>query len=633
MFNNSASALIVALLMIMILSIISVSLLNFINFYYLDASRFYEFEKLKLASENDILETILSVRRGEFITNTVFRTNTDDFVYKVSRRIFSTNNLYTVVLDLESPKARVRRSIKFYAITPTDFCYIILDRLNIKKDTKGVFWGYSFVRGALGESDNLFFSYTYPPLFSDITNLNLVSYIASADISPETPSLNLNIKHKTNIVNPASISVDINEIVKKIMPLVSKGWLIDSRYQKTEEIQNSLISEKEYLGRFSYSEVKIRLSKPVENIYFSRSRDSETIDILNNSDTFGSRGEVTSKFIKFEDGFLTFNTSPVQITLQPESFYEPYKIKLNSDTLRNVSEYRKVIGVYLEDTNRNLLNDGVILDKDILTIISPDIRSRYYTNIGKGDGVRSRFRISTDINPQKVFVGGREIRGFYIDNFEIVMPSPPEKDKDIIVMHKIPKVFIRKSLPENGIHIFTDKTDKAVLIDFDSIQNLPKNGIIFSKNPIILRGSPNEPVIVVSEDNIYIDSINRIPNPKTLVIISAKGVFLKEDVEVLRNVIILSKLDGIYRVGPSRTDDVSEERSKWIFGTVILTSELKNSVANNSKKGYITSYENPINNSTFSISPRVMSDYLSDSEFGRTLRYILPPIVVVVSIR
>lgn len=633
MFNNSASALIVALLMIMILSIISVSLLNFINFYYLDASRFYEFEKLKLASENDILETILSARRGEFITNTVFRTNTDNFVYKVSRRIFSTNNLYTVVLDLESPKARVRRSVKFYVITPTDFCYIVLDRLNIKKDTKGVFWGYSFVRDALGESENVFFSYTYPPLFSDTTNLNLISYVASADVSPETPSLNLNIKYKTNLINTASVSINIDEIVKNTITLVSKGWLIDSNYQPTEEIQNSLISEKEYLGRFSYSEAKIKLSRPIENIYFSRSRNNENINLLDNSDTFGSRGEVTKRFIEFKDGFLKFNTSAVQVILQPEAFYEPYKIKLNSDTLKNVSEYRKVIGVYLEDTNRNLLNDGVIINRDILTITSPDIRSKYYTNIGKGDGIRSRFRISPDINPQKVFVGDREFRGFYVDNFEIVMPTPPDKGKDIIIMHKIPKVFIKKSLPDDGIHLFTDKTDKAVLIDFDLIQNLPKNGLIYARTPVILKGSPNEPVIVISEDNIYIDSINGIPNPKTLVIISAKGVFIKEETEVLRNVIILSKLDGIYRVGPSRTDDVSEERSKWIFGTVILTSELKNSVANNSKKGYITSYENPINNSTFSISPRVMSDYISDSEFGKTLRSILPPIVVVVGIK
>lgn len=110
-----------------------------------------------------------------------------------------------------------------------------------------------------------------------------------------------------------------------------------------------------------------------------------------------------------------------------------------------------------------------------------------------------------------------------------------------------------------------------------------------------------------------------------MVLISGKGIFLKENVEVLRNVIIISKLDGVYRVSEFRKDDISYERSKWIFGVVILTGELKNGYYLNSFDKYILSYENSINNSTFSISERVIRDYFGEDEFGKSIRTLLPP--------
>lgn len=634
MIDQKASALIVAMMMILILSIVSISLLNFISFYYLDSSRLYEREKLKLISEKELLDTIIAIKKGELFTNSQLKTNTDNFEYEVSKKVSSTNNLYEVILNLKSQKASISRVIKFYILLPTDFSYILTSKLKVQNSTKCVFWGYSFIKDFEGSSSDTFFSFSYPPIFSDNTNLSIKSYIANADISPETPSLNLNIRYETNVVNKSDVRVSVDEIIKKAQSVVDKNWVINRYDGEVEQLSNPLIFQKTFLGVFYYSNPKVKVGfDKIDNIYFSDSKNPKIT--INNVDTYGSRGEITRKFINIENGFLSFITYPVEIPLSPEAFKEPFKIKLNTKDLKIVSRYRKIIGIYLDNTNDNLLNNGVILKDGNIEIQSDDVKERYYVFLGIGDGIRNKFRISKDINPQKVYVGGKEVGGFFVENFELVLQNPPAEGEEILIMKKIPKIFIQKSLPPNGIYLFSDKTENCAVIDFDKIQNLPKNKIIFSYLPLIVRGSPNESVIVISTENVYIDNINNTQNPKTVAIISSKGVFLSETTEAIRNVIIVSRLDGLYRITPFRIDDISMERSKWVFGTVILTGELMNEKlhSNESNNYYIISYEDPINNSTFSISERVMKDYLSDSEFGRNIRNLIPPIVVINKIK
>ncbi|MCX8029049.1 MAG: hypothetical protein N2712_03545 [Brevinematales bacterium] len=616
-------------MLVFLLSIISVSLLNFISFFYLDAYKLYEHEKLKLVSEKEVFETINQIKTGEFRTNIDTRTNTDNFIYKVKKIFYKTNNIYDVIVSLETDRAKISRKINFYAILPTDFAYILTDNMTLRTNTRCVFWGYCFIKSIGKQPSEVLFAYTYPPLFSNSTNISVNSYISSAEISPETPSLRLNIKYQTRVVNQVDINIQIDNIIKIAESLADKDWIVRKYEGEVEEIVNPLISEKEFLGNLYYSSPKIKLSKEIDNIYFSETK-PKSINLFENADTFGSRGEITKKFLNIENGYLSFNTQPVDVPISPDSFSKPFRIKLNSSTMRIVSKHRPILGIYFDKTNQNLLGNEISIEGDEIVINSSDIKNKYYSTIGRGDGKKSRFRIPSNITPQKVFVGDTELKGFFVENFEIILPVAPEKDKEIVVLHKIPKIYIKKGLPKNGTYLFTDKAEKAVLIDFDRIQNLPKNGIIFSYLPIVVKGSPNEPVIVISKENIYIDNINNIPNPKTLVIISSKGIFLKEYVEILRNVIIVSKLDGIYKVGTPRVDDVSNERSKWIFGTTILTGELKNSKTEGS---YITSYEDPINNSTFSISSRVMEDYISSTTFGETIRKLLPPIVVLRKIK
>lgn len=623
-----ASALIIALTMILVLSVVTLSLLSFVSFYYLDAVRLYETEKLKLISEKEVLETIKLAEGGAITTNVLVKTNTDNFVYRVYREVYSTNNVHSVVLRLESQRAAVRRNISFFVLMPTDFCYVQLSKLFVPDGTKCVFWGYSFLRRIEGNSPDTFFAFYVPPLFSDNTNLVVKSYMASAKVSPDTPSLDLKIFHPTNVVNAVSFRVSVDEIVKKAESMVDKEWVIRKYSGEVEEFLNPIISEKTFLGTFSYANPKIRVNlRNIDNIYFSEKRSSRVS--LENSDAYGSRGEVARKFVSVENSFLSFVTLPVEVTLPPEAFSEPFRIKLNLKHFKTVSEYRKVVGVFLDNTNENLQNNGVILKGDTIEMVSEEVRGRYYVKIGRGDGKQNRFRISREINPQRVFVGGKEAKGFFVENFHVVFSTPPGDGEEVVVMKAVPRVFIQKSLPPNGIHVFSDKVERAVVLDFDKIQNLPKNGIIFSHLPLVIRGSPNEPVAVVSRENVYIDMINTTQNPRTILIVSGKGVFLKEFVEVLRNVVVVSKLDGLYRLSSARTDDISNERSKWVFGTVILTGELVNGVLHPLPDAYVSSYENPINNSTFSISERVARDYISQSEFGRSVRALIPPMVVV----
>lgn len=622
MTNDKASALIVALMMVSILFLITTVLLEFINFYYLDTNLVYEREKLKLISEREILETIISLQEGILITNSYFDTNTDNFIYKVSREIKKSNNIFYITLYLESNKVKIIRNLLLYSLIPTDFCYINLSKLHILSNTKSVFWGYSFLNDVEGFSPDSFFAFTYPPIFSENTNVSIKAYIAEATVSPETPSLDINIKHPTNYVNLIPLKVDIDNIIEKAYKMVYKDWLIKDYIEDIEQIVNPLISKKTLLGRFYYRNPILRVNyETIGNIYFSHDKDKTlTIEDI---DVYGSRGEYLRKFIKFQNGNLSFMTEPVNINL-PIEFFELYRIKLDKEFLKIDSKYRKITGIFFDNTNINLLGNGVLLSNDYIEITSENIKNQYFSLIVIGDGVKNKFKVS-DTSIQKVFINGKPITGFYIENGELILPQPPKKGEEIIVMKKIPVLFFQKQLPPNGIYVFTDKIENAVVINFDKIQNLPKNKIIFSELPIVVKGNPNEPIIVVSKENIYIDTINETSNPKTMVLISGKGIFLKENVEVLRNVIIISKLDGVYRVSEFRKDDISTERSKWIFGVVILTGELKNGYYLNSFDKYILSYENSINNSTFSISERVIRDYFGEDEFGKSIRTLLPP--------
>ncbi|MGC8767427.1 MAG: hypothetical protein ACP5QP_07025 [Brevinematia bacterium] len=630
MKSSSGSALVIVLMMVFVLSVVSISVLNFISFYYFDTSFLYEREKLKLIYNKEILEVLEEVKNGIFNTNVILRTNTDNFYYKVSREFKTNNNFYEVILVLQSPKARLVRKLKFYILFPTDFSYINFSKVIIGKDTKGVVWGYSFIGDINSESDNFFFAYSYPPIFSSTSNLFVRSYISDIDLYQDATSINLRIKYQTNFVNVVDFKVPIEEMINKSLSLVSKDWIINS-YEDYEDILNPLLTEKEFLGKFSYSRPYLFVkSDKIDNIYFSE-KVNKFLNPLESSDAFGSRGEISKMFFKIEKNYLTFVSYPVRLLLSPSSFSKKYEIVLNDSNVKFVSPYRKVVGVFFDSTNENVLNRGVILDKGILKIKSEEIKDEYYLSLGVGDGVNKSFSLPKDVNPQKVFVGDEEVSGYYVENYKLILPYPPKNGDEVVVLKKLPTIFIQKAFPRDGINVFADKFERAEVIDFDRISNLPKNGIIFSFLPLVLRGSPNEPVVVVSKENIYLDKVNTIENTKSLFVVSAKGVFLKEDVEVLKDVFIVSQLDGLYRVSSFRADDISNERDKWITGTLVLTGRLKNYVLSGSRDSYIFSYENPMNNSTIVISKRLAKDYLSDTVFGKNVRYIIPFLVRLVS--
>lgn len=627
---SSGSALVIVLMMVLVLSVISVSILNFVSFYYFDTSLFYEREKLKLVYYKEVFELLNEVRNGFFNTNVIFRTNTDGFYYRVRRGFKVNNNFYEIDLHLESLKSSILRKVKFYLLFPSDFSYINTSKVFIDRGTRGIVWGYSFVGEVEGESDDFFFAYYYPPIFSSTSNLFVKSYISDVDIYQDATSVNLRIKYQTNYVNVVDFRFDIDSLIAKALLLVDKDTII-TKYEDYEDIVNPIIAEKEYIGKFSYARPFLFVkSDKIDNVYFS-DKVERFINPVESSDTFGSRGEISRLFFKVEKNSLTFKSYPVRVILSPSSFSRKYEIALNTSDIKVVSSYRKVMGVFFDSTNENLLNDGVYLEKGVLKIRDSEIRNQYYLSLGVGDGVNKYFLIPKDVTPQKVFVGDDEVNGWYIENYKLILPFAPKSGEEVVVLKKFPVVFIQKSFPKDGVNVFTDKVERCEVIDFDKIHNLPKSGIIFSYLPLVLRGSPNEPILVVSKENVYLDKVNTVENPKSLFVISGKGVFLKEDVEVLRDVFIISKLDGLYRVSSFRVDDISQERSKWVSGSVVLTGELKNYVFSKEGNSYIFSYENPINNSTFVISGRVAKDYLSDTVFGKNVRYVIPFLVKLVN--
>ena len=634
MRNFRGSILIVVLVMIFILSFISVAMLNFTYFYFSDTSVMYERTKLRLITEYETFRLIKLLMSGQTVTNAIFtNTNTDNFCYTTKITLTNYNNIYKYTLILEGAKVKkMKREIAFSILYPTDFCYLNMSKIVIPEGTKGALWGYIFLKEFENKSSDFLLAFKYPPIFSDSTNLKMTSFIGDANISESDVSASINVIAKTNAVTTVNINVNIDAILDKSLAIADKDWII-REYNKDFEIErivNPFITEKEYLGIFSYSKPYLRLPSyiKVENVYFSEVR-RNAIDPIESSDTIGSRGEYTLAFISMKDGNLWFNTQPVEIKLPPESFDRIFKIRLNVPNTRIMSKYRKVVGIYLDNTNINLLLDNkVSLNNDVIEILDGEVKSEYYLSLGKGNGIKKEFRLPKDVTPQIVFVGNKKVENTFVENFNLILPYPPSMNEEVVVLKKIPKVYIQKSYPRENLHIYTDKNEYAVVIDFDKINNLPKTPIIFSYLPLVIKGTPNEPIIVVSKDNIYIDSVNTDPlRAKTMVIISGKGVFVKEYVEVLRNVFIASKLDGVYRLSPLRIDDMSTERGMWIFGSVFLEGVLRNK--SSTQEYYLASPENPFNNKTIVLSRKVAEDYFSQTAFGETFRKLFQPFIII----
>jgi len=636
MDKNKGSILIVVLLMIFILSFVSIAMLNFTYFYFSDSSLEYERTKLKLVMEYETFQLLKSLRSGQIITNlTSTNTNTDGFIYSLQVKMTNYTNSYTYTLLLSGQKIKnLKREITCFLIYPTDLCYVNMSKVLIPQGSKGALWGYVFFNEVENKSPNFLIAFRYPPVFSKTTNLKVNSFTAEAEISETEVSARINLRNKTTSVYPLDIAIDVGKILEKALKIAKNGWIID-RYSKdlnTEKIENPFIAEKEYLGAFKYSEPYLKVPSyiKVNNVYFSKAKRSY-IDPLESSDVIGSRGEYSLPFVIMKDGNLWFNTQPVEMKLPLESFDEPFKIKLNIPGAKITSKYRKITGIYLDTPDINLLLERkVSLQGEVISIIDDNIKSMYYLSLGKGNGIKKEFRLPRDITPQIVFVGNKKIENVFVENFNLVLASPPGSDEEVIVMKKIPKVYIQKSYPPEGTHIYTDKPEYAIVLDFDKINNLPKTPVIFSYLPLVVKGTPNEPVVIASKENIYIDEINTDPlKAKTIVIISAKGVFVKEYVEVLRNVFIVSRLDGIYRLSPLRIDDFSNERGMWIFGNIFLEGKLKNKLNGFKNNYYLVTPENTFNNKTIALSSKVIEDYLSNTKFGEIFRNIFPPFVIV----
>jgi hypothetical protein len=636
MNKSKGSILIVVLLMIFILSFISIAMLNFTYFYFSDSSLAYERTKLKFATEYETFRLIKSLKLGKIITNLIStNTNTDNFIYSFQVKMTNYSNNYKYTLLLSGQKIKnLKREITCFLIYPTDFCYVNMSKVLIPQVSRGALWGYVFFNEIENKSPDFLIAFSHPPVFSKNTNSKINSFTGEAEISETEVSARINLKGKTNFIYPLDMTIDVDKILDKALEIAKGGWIID-RYSKdfgTEKIENPFIAEKEYLGTFRYSTpyLKVPTYIKVNNVYFSEVKRTY-IDPLESSDVIGSRGEYSLLFITIKDGNLGFNTQPVEMKLPLESFEEPFKIKLNTPGTRITSKYRKITGIYLDDTDINLLFEKkVALRGETIFITDESIKSKYYLSLGKGNGIKKEFRLPRDTTPQIVFVGNKKIENVFVENFNLVLAHPPSSDEEVIVMKKIPKVYIQKSYPLEGTHIYTDKPEYAVVLDFDKINNLPKIPVIFSYLPLVIKGTPNEPIVIASKENIYVDEINTDPlKAKTMVIISRKGVFVKEHVEVLRNVFIVSRLDGIYRLSPLRMDDLSNERGMWIFGNVLLEGTLRNKLNGSIDNYYLVSPENVFNNKTIALSRRVIEDYLSNTKFGEIFRNIFPPFVVV----
>ncbi len=628
MLEERGSAIIVVLFMMLVLSVIVTSLLNFSYFYFSDSLIIYEKSKLKLISEKELFFLLKDIQNQNIDLTLERKTNTDNFVYEVSKKIEKKGETHTVELLLKGDKYSIKRYVDFIYIPLFYFSfYINTEDFNQKLNYTPLIQGYSFVSDLSKLPYKANFVNQFPSLFARNTNVTYTSivgniYLTESEI--EGITLKLDSISNTTLISHLDFKVNIPEIVKKALTIVDKDWHITSYSSvNTEEFTMPLYFRKILLGRYNSRPLNYT-GKDIENVYFLTSYKKE-VDPYEDTDTFGSRGFFSKLFLKLQDGKLDFTTSPVKVALPAESFSKPFEISLDIENSKLVSTHRKIKGVFLDNPNDNLLASGEIkLENNKIIIVSEELKNKYYYVAGEGDGFRKSFQIP-NITPQFVYLDGERTVNFYVNVGSITFNIPPPRGSKIVIMKEIPEIYISKDPPQIGTYVYVDRKVKCVKINFNDIENLPKNRLIFSTLPIIISGSPNEAVVVISTEDIFVsEDVNQSSEDNVLVLISRKGIFLDEKIEKIYNIMMISALDGVYKFTKFHDSDLRNfPKLKLIKGSVILTSELKNHYLSKSDNSYILSRDGGISEYVIA-SEKILRECLSGNEFSKTVRYILP---------
>ena len=127
--------------------------------------------------------------------------------------------------------------------------------------------------------------------------------------------------------------------------------------------------------------------------------------------------------------------------------------------------------------------------------------------------------------------------------------------------------------------IFIDKEEKVIRLHLPSIQNYPKNGVIFSKQPMLITGKTSQPLVILCTENVYLENINAGDDGEPIFVASDKGVWIYQRNYAAQNPINkcliytpLNDLMTVYDDGTINNPPIT------IYGSVFFSGERESDV-------------------------------------------------------
>lgn len=337
------------------------------------------------------------------------------------------------------------------------------------------------------------------------------------------------------------------------------AYRIDSlNLYQTRYIANPLHTEKELIAFGNSSSISFPLEgRTTYGVYLWKTSTGSRYQKAPSDDTAVVRGrgnetqafQVTNSALRF-----TACQKPMTLELPDEAFVSPSEIRLSGEGWSYMSPSDRVAVLYVgEPIPANRLFPGSDFEY-IPSVRTLRMKNRAFLNdfsvlVGRTDGRNTRFPLpvvsSRAAIRYLVFVGNNRAQPVQRGS-EMVFSSPPAAGQEVRVVRP-PVLSVLKMPPDDDTGVFIDRNEQVAVLNLNQV-NIG-SGIILSSLPLLIRGSANQPLVILSRQSVYLESVNPAGKGETVMIVAREGVWLYpqpgNNRPVYNHCLVYSPLNGL----------------------------------------------------------------------------------------
>lgn len=602
----SASVSVIALVSVTILLLIALILIQLLTFTAGDMDRSAEVLRSRWFLEGRVNEYFDGLMNGDFSLSTGEFTFVEPIDGEEQRYTFDVSEedgIYTVDLFMRwKDRYNTEQSIRFSRLNFFDYVLFFNTDVSISLEEDLLVYGDIAARGSLSIDNNghNFYSYVqndFVPQFDYLSDSPTISpsFFTNSIIGLfERPYIDFTVG---KISLSASKMKDQNLSLENLkLPSFVQIWnayadFADSSYvlseipsRKSRTIVNYMSGEKELIGYGNGNSTQFKTDREeMLYVYIKSISSGNLIQEIGSLDyAYYSAGTLNSSpFYELENGFLTLKASsePVQLTLPEDALnsYGGYLLKTEGYRFISLDESLKYL--YFDTPYRaNRLIKGVDFDYypslRWAKITSKAFFYEHSFDLGTGDGKTTSFDFFSPSGSYAIYNGDEKTKNYSIIGSSIVFDSAPSAGNEIHMLYDLPELYFQKEPPSDGTGVFLDLEEDCRVLDLDEIQNYPSHGVIYSYVPILVKGSADEPLVVLSKENIYVQNINPEGSGSPVMLISESGIWAYRPTGITQNplnkCILITPLNSIYTVYES---GLVRNPPMTIWGSVFFTGE------------------------------------------------------------